>query len=138
MASLSPTQRSIKYFRDQGMICGIVERFIPNPKHPGGGFRKDFLGIIDMIFLGPDGIVGVQSCGSDYAAHYKKIMDEHPEDLKAWLAAGGKFVLIGWRKVKKFRGSKQEVWNPRIKEIDLEHLDNYQKDLELEENQDED
>lgn len=118
---MTPTQRSMAYFRDMGMLCGVVERWIPNSKHPGGGFRKDFLGCIDMIYLSKvDGIVAVQSCGQDYAAHRRKILEERKEELDAWLEAGGKFVLIGWRKVKAVKGGKALVWKPRIEEITTE------------------
>ena len=49
MAGISPTQRTIAYLKDQGLICGIVERLIPNPKHPGGGFTiRTYLNIIDI------------------------------------------------------------------------------------------
>jgi hypothetical protein len=119
----------MKYFRDQGMICGIVERWIPNPKHPGGGFRSDFLNIIDMIFLGPDGIVGVQSCGQDFIGHQKKILFERKDELIAWLEAGGKFVIIGWRKLKKKRGGTQMVWTPRILEITLANVEKLEEEL---------
>ena len=128
---MSPTQRSMKYFRDQGLVCGIVERWIPNPRHPAGGFRKDFLGIIDMIFLGLDGVVGVQSCGTDFQPHLRKILDEHLEDLKTWLETPGtKFVLIGWRPVvrKNQDGSVSKVgggkiYKPRIQEFTFQELE---------------
>ena len=121
---MTPTQRTMAYFRQQGMLCGVVERWIPNPRHPGGGFRKDFLGIIDMIYMSQaDGIVGVQSCGQDYAAHRRKILEEHNEDARAWLEAGGRLVLIGWRKVKVKRGGTAVRWEPRIEEFTLEDLD---------------
>lgn len=121
---MTPTQRTMAYFRQQGMLCGVVERWIPNPHHPGGGFRKDFLGIIDMIYMSQaDGIVGVQSCGQDYAAHRRKILEEHNEDARAWLEAGGRLVLIGWRKVKVKRGGTAVRWEPRIEEFTLEDLD---------------
>ena len=50
-------------------------------------------------------------------------MEEKVDETKAWLEAGGKLVIIGWRKVKKFRGSKQMIWSPRIKEITLADID---------------
>lgn len=120
---MTPTQRSMAYFRNLGMICGVVERWIPNPKHPGGGFRADFMGFLDMLYMSKaDGIVGVQSCGSDYAAHRRKILVERREELRAWLEAGGRCVLIGWRKVKLKKGGVQMVWKPRIEEFTLESL----------------
>ena len=117
---MTPTQRSIAYFRKQGLICGIVERWIPNPKHSGGGFRKDFLGIIDLIFLGADGVVGVQSCGQDFSAHRRKLIEEKHEEARAWLETPGtSLLLIGWRKVAATRGSAQRVWKPRLEKIIL-------------------
>lgn len=117
---MTPTQRSMAYFRNLGMLCGTVERWIPNPKHPGGGFRSDFLGFLDMIYLSKaDGIVGVQSCGQDFAAHRRKILEERREDLEQWLDAGGRCVLIGWRKLKVGNALR---WKPRIEEFTLENL----------------
>ena len=120
---MTPTQRSMAYFRGLGMLCGVVERWIPNPKHPGGGFRSDFLGFLDMLYMSKtDGIVGVQSCGQDFSAHRKKILVDRREELREWLEAGGRCVLIGWRKVKAKRGGVQMVWKPRIEEFTLEGL----------------
>ena len=58
--------------RNQGRICGIVERF---NAHVGPfGIRQDLFGIIDIICLSPDmGVVGVQACGQDFKAHVRKI-----------------------------------------------------------------
>jgi len=112
---MRPTERTIRYFKDQGMTVDMVERWIPNPKHPGGGFRKDYLGCIDAIALCPEkGIIGVQSCGQDFAGHLSKIKLEKRTEALRWLQCGGKLVLIGWRKVKKVRGGKAMVWSPRI------------------------
>jgi len=112
---MRPTQRTIKWLKDQDMTVDMVERWIPNPKHPGGGFRKDYLGIIDAIALSPEkGIIGVQSCGQDFAGHVSKIKLEKREEALRWLQCGGRLVLIGWRKVKKVRGKKAMVWKPRI------------------------
>jgi hypothetical protein len=110
------TERTIRYFKDQGMTVDMVERWIPNPKHPGGGFRKDYLGCIDAIALCPEkGIIGVQSCGQDFAGHLSKIKLEKRTEALRWLQCGGKLVLIGWRKIKeKPRQGKRMVWSPRI------------------------
>jgi len=51
MAGLKPTQRTLRELRDQGRVVDICERWIINPKHPGGGFRKDMFGFIDLIAL---------------------------------------------------------------------------------------
>jgi len=123
MAGLSNVQRTIAWLKDQGITCCVVERWIPNPKHPGGGFKLDFLNIIDLIALSKaDGIVGYQVCGTDYAPHYKKITEEHEESTREWLDSGGRLILIGWRKLKVTRGGKAMRWTPRIEEITLEKL----------------
>ena len=115
MPGLSPTQRTLKYLRDEGYHCDIVERFIRNPKVPGGGFRKDFLGAIDIIAFNTVSTIGVQSCGQSFAAHLRDLL-KNP-NVPLWLAGGRRLILIGWRKVVKKRGGKQKIWKPRIREI---------------------
>ena len=124
MAGLSPTQRTLAYLKEQGIICGICERWIPNPRMPGGGIRSDLFGFIDIIAISKaDGVVGIQSCGQDFSGHKKKILEERREEVIEWLEAGAKLQLIGWRKLKLHRGGKAMRWTPRIEEITLETLD---------------
>lgn len=127
MAKTSPTQRTLKYLEEEeGLKSGMVERWIPNPRLPGGGIRKDLFGFIDIISISKiNGIVGIQSCGSSFAEHYRKITIDKAKDTYDWLEAGGRLKLIGWRKVKKVRGGKLMIWKPRIKEITLEDLQEY-------------
>ena len=121
MSKLSPTQRTLRELRKQGRIVDVCERWIVNPKHPGGGFRKDLFGFIDLIVLDPDEIVAVQSCGQAFKAHLDKIMDSDcTEFVIEWLKCGGGLELWGWRKVKLRRGSKAMRWKPRVKQITLE------------------
>lgn len=116
---LSPTQRTLHWLRDQGMFCGIVERFLA---HAGPfGKREDLFGFIDIIALDPAtpgaGVIGVQSCGQAFSEHYLKITQECGDEALAWLRAGGRITLIGWRKVKLHRGGKAERWAPRVQVI---------------------
>jgi len=111
---LSPTQRTLKWLRDKGLTVWIVERYIRNPALPGGGMRIDFLGIIDIIALNNKVTIGVQSCGSSFSEHRKKILES--EMAVKWLRGKNRrLLLIGWRKLKKKRGGKQMVWRPRFK-----------------------
>ena len=114
----SNTQRTLKYLKEKDYKCDIVERWIPNPKHPGGGFRKDFMGLLDIIAIGENEIIGVQSCGSNFAEHDRNILANPVSKL--WLKTGATLILIGWRKVKKKRGGKQMIWRPRVKVYTLE------------------
>jgi len=86
--------------------------------------RIDLFNFIDIIACsGSYGIVGVQSCGTAFSEHDKKIRAEAREAAIKWLESGGKIMLIGWRKVKYARGSKKYIYKPRIKEYSLEDFD---------------
>jgi hypothetical protein len=113
--SISPTMRTLEYLRNNGYQCDMVERWIRNPKHPAGGFRKDFLGCIDIIAFNNLETVGVQSCGQSFSQHLKDLLIN--PNIPLWLAGGRKFTLIGWRRLLKKRGGKQKIWVPRIREI---------------------
>jgi len=119
----SHTQRTLKELRRQGCMCAIAERWIPNPKHPGGGFRKDLFGFIDVLALTPRGrILAVQSCGSSFSEHRRKLFGECRDVVAEWLNCGGLVELWGWRKVVKERGSKVRIWRPRVERITAETL----------------
>lgn len=120
MSSLSPTQRTIKELKRQGRTYGIVERFVQRPGQPHG-IRIDLFGFLDLLTLDSErGIVGIQCCGSDFAAHYRKITEECGELAIEWMNCGGKIELWGWRLVKQKRGGKAVRWKPRIKDITWE------------------
>ena len=121
MAGLSPTQRTLKAMREQGRLCGIVERF--NQYAGPHGIRQDLFGFIDILCLDPaDGIIGVQSCGQDYAGHVRKLTEERNEAVFEWLKHA-RAELWGWRKIKLRRGGKAMRWRPRIGDIVLDGED---------------
>jgi len=116
--SLSPSQRTIRELKDRGIICGVVERWIPNPKLPGGGMRKDFLNIIDIVALDAGAVLGIQCCGaSGFAEHDRKILAS--EMSPEWLKAGAVLELWSWRKIKLHRGGKALRWKPRIRRYEI-------------------
>ena len=79
----------------------------------GGGYRRDMLHLFDFIGLRPnEPILGIQSCGPDFKAHYQKMTVEHGEMLKLWMSTGSQAELIGWRKLK-------SGWTPRIHRFTL-------------------
>ena len=116
---LSATQRTLRELRNQGRVAEITEKWVTNPKLPGGGFRKDLFGIIDVLALDPErGFVGVQCCTGGYQAHLRKMIEEKAQESLDWLnTPGGCLELWSWRKVKVKRGGKAMIWKPRIKEI---------------------
>jgi len=114
---LSPTQRTLRELRNQGRVCGIVERF--NSFVGPQGIRQDFLGFIDIISLDPErGFVAVQCCaGSGHAKHRKKIVEDCADNAAAWLETGGVIELWSWAKRKLKRGGKAMRWMPRVEVI---------------------
>ena len=121
--SLSPVQRTLRALRDQGRVCAIVERF--NPYAGPHGIRQDLFGIIDILALDPErGVVGIQACGLDFAAHERKILDERAQETHDWLSTPGTALeLWGWRKVKLRRGGKAMRWSPRVRMFSLDDLE---------------
>jgi hypothetical protein len=114
----SPTQRTIKYLKEQGRIVGNVEHF--NPYAGQFGIRQDLFGFIDLITIDPiQGIVAVQSFGAAWSDHIRKMQEERNEAVFEWLKHA-KLELIGWRKLKLKRGGKAERWFPRIGDVLLD------------------
>ena len=117
---ISNTSRTLEYLRSQGYLADKVEMWNPYSRT-----RKDCFGCLDIMALGENGIIGVQSCGQSFAAHDKKITQDPlvaPNALK-WLECGGRLLLIGWakRKRKLDKGwSKAEYWTPRLKWYSVE------------------
>src|SRR3954470_16685185 len=98
--SMSPTQRTMRGLRDMGRVCAIVEKW---NQHVGPyGIRQDLFGIIDVIALDPQrGVVGIQSCGSNFSEHVHKFQNERAQECIDWLSTPGTVLeLWGWRKVK--------------------------------------
>jgi hypothetical protein len=115
----SNTQRTIRELRNQGRTCAIVEKW---NQHVGPyGVRQDLFGIIDILALDPErGVVGIQSCGSDFAAHERTILEDRAQESIEWLKTPGTSLeLWGWRKVKLKRGGKAMRWQPRVRVFEL-------------------
>jgi len=118
MSGLSPTQRTMKFLREQGRLVGNVEKF--NPYAGPFGQKKDLFGFIDILCIDPvDGIVAVQSFGSAWSQHVRKLQEERNEIMFEWLKHS-KLELIGWRKLKLKRGGKAMRWFPRIADVTLD------------------
>ena len=112
---MSPTQRTLKAMKEQGRICGIVERF--NAHVGPHGIRQDLFGFIDIIAIDPEqGVVAIQSCGQDFSGHVRKITNERNENAFEWLKHAP-CELWSWRKVKLKRGGKAMRWSPRIADL---------------------
>lgn len=130
MASTTPMQRTLKVLKEQDMPYWKVEHWNPFTKQ-----RQDMFHIIDVIALDRTkivegvkvygkGIIGIQVCGTDFASHWRKIIEEHRKEAFDWLSTPGAILEIwSWRKLKKVRGKKATYWTPRIVQITLSDLD---------------
>lgn len=116
MPGISNTSRTLEYLRSQGWVADKVEIF--NQYAGKYGQRKDMFGFADLVALGENSIIAVQSCGQAFSEHDKKITTDETVAPNAllWLKCGGRLLLIGWRKKLKKRGGKFKVWTPRIRE----------------------
>ena len=119
---MTPTQRTLRALRTLGRVCAIVEKW--NPHIGPHGIRQDLFGIIDVLALDPErGVVGIQSCGQAFAAHWTKMTEERAQETHDWLSTPGcSLELWGWRKVKVKRGGKAMIWEPRVKPVTLEDI----------------
>ncbi len=114
---MTPTQRTLAAMREQGRVCGIVEKF--NSFAGPYGIRQDLFGFIDIIAIDPvQGVVAIQSCGQDWSGHVKKMLGERNENMFAWIKHAP-IELWAWRKVKLKRGGKAMRWAPRVGDVRL-------------------
>ena len=107
------TARSLAYLRKRPGVShvGLVERWTPSGGNFKGGKRHDLFGFIDIVALDDaPGILAVQSCGTDFRPHLRKI--EAEPAASAWLRRGNRLEVHGWRKLK--IGPKAVRWTPRI------------------------
>lgn len=94
MAKTSPTQRSLALMRSRGYLCAVTEHWNHFAK-----IRQDLFGIIDILCLGDNEVVGVQSTSaSNISARVKKITD--CEFLPAIRRSGIRLLVQGWKKTK--------------------------------------
>lgn len=126
MTKTSPTQRTLAMLRKSCSHVAIVEKWIPQTCQ-----RKDVWGFGDILAI--DGLPGsllVQcTSGNNVSARVHKIRDECREAAEAWLRAGNRIVVIGFRKLKP-RGTKVAKWHPRIVDVTLDLLAGIELDPE--------
>ena len=120
MAKTSPTQRTLKWLKQQGYEACIVERYIPRAQK-----RIDAFGFGDILAMWTgmvEKLVLVQTTsGSHHADHKTKILGETRARL--WLQNGGHILLISWRKLRVKDTPKLRRWEPRVEWITEEMFD---------------
>jgi hypothetical protein len=91
---MTPTQRSLKYLRDQGYKCWIVEHW-----NHFARIRQDLFGCIDILAIGNGETLAVQTTSrGNVSARVKKIVENeyYPEMVRS----GWKVQVHGWGKLK--------------------------------------
>jgi hypothetical protein len=128
--STSPTARTLAECKRRGWIAGVVERHSPFPKPHGK--KHDFLGVIDLIAIAPEGAdnerprtIGIQACsdgrtgaggrGSDLAARRAKILAE--PRARAWVEAGNRLEIWAWGSRVVGKGRR---WRVRVEAFTVE------------------
>lgn len=105
MAKITPTQRSLKYMRDQGYKCWIVEHW-----NHFARIRQDLFGCIDILCIGHGETIAIQTTSTGVAARVKKIKEN--EHYPVMLESGWCVVVHGWS-----RNSKGEM---KLREVILD------------------
>lgn len=102
---MTPTQRSLAHLRGQGYTAEVVERWLSFARR-----RQDLFGVIDIVCLGANETVGVQTTSaSNVSARVRKIAES--EHLGALRKAGWKILIHGWGR------GKDGKW--RLREVDV-------------------
>ena len=110
---MTPSARSMKRLRSFGFSVAGVEKILHMPGAPFPK-KKDAFGFGDLLIMRPDWGVGlVQVTSKDNLSAREKKSRAIPE-LKVWLESGGRFVLQGWKKDKKYN-----LWRMTEREIVL-------------------
>ena len=110
--SKSPTSRALDECKKRGWIAGVVEKFV---RFPPPGHLVDLFGVIDIVAITPEGILGIQATGDnagDMARRRRKILAE--PRAKSWLEHA-RLEVWGWGK----RGDrgKSKRWTLRVDPI---------------------
>jgi hypothetical protein len=93
---------------------GNVERFV---RQAGPfGKRYDLFGFIDAIALYPKAVYGLQvTSDNNLRSRVAKILEERPNECRAFLASGGRVEVWGW--AKKGKAGERKLWVPRVEEV---------------------
>jgi hypothetical protein len=91
---MTPTSLSLRLLRRRGLLCDVVERWIP-----GANIRRDLFGAFDLLALDPDstGVLAVQTTSlSNVPGRVAKLRSL--SSVASWLKAGNAVQVHGWAK----------------------------------------
>lgn len=91
--TLTPTQLSLRHLRDAGWpLVEVVERWNPHAR-----IRQDLFGILDVIAVGPEGTLGVQTTSASNVSSRLRKIEDH-DSLAPLREAGWALHVHGWQK----------------------------------------
>ena len=92
--SLTPTQLTLRYLRDveHWPLVAVVEHWNPHAR-----IRQDLFGFIDVLAVGPHGVLAVQTTSAANVAPRIRKIAEHP-NVGHVRDAGIAIHVHGWRK----------------------------------------
>jgi predicted PhzF superfamily epimerase YddE/YHI9 len=88
---MTPTERSLKYLREKGYLCAIVEKWNPHAR-----IRQDLWGWCDILAIKKDEVLAVQVTSTGVAARITKI--QNSETVGRVREAGIRIEVHGHRK----------------------------------------
>jgi hypothetical protein len=88
---MSPTQRSLKYLREQGYLAEVVERW-----NAFARIRQDLFGCIDILALREGETLAVQTTSWAHVPDRARKVRANP-GLPAMQAAGWRIEVHGWK-----------------------------------------
>jgi hypothetical protein len=91
--TLSPTQLTLRYLREQGYTAEVVEHWNPHVQR-----RQDLFGFIDVLGVRPGETIAVQTTSVGGVSHRLKKIADSPL-IGAVREAGWTIHVHGWRKV---------------------------------------
>lgn len=130
-----PTQRVLEYLRKEypDIYVDKVERWIPDRRattpgqegnaRPGGGVRKDLFGIIDLIAIRDNRIVGIQCSGYTAIKEHVDKIESAPATIP-WLLAGGLIEVWAFKKTKEGNVNR---YTPKVVTVTIPHSAEPQK-----------
>lgn len=94
MAGMSPTKLTLRRLRDEGWpLVEVVETWNPHAR-----VRNDLFGTIDVLAVGPSGVLAVQATSASNASTRSRKLAAS-DALPILLDAGWSVVVWGWAKV---------------------------------------
>lgn len=98
----SPNKLTFELFTREGWRCATVEQWVPH-----ASVRRDLFGIGDIVAIKADcpGVTMLQATTvHNMQARIDKALASH--DLKVWLAARNRFLVVGWQEIGPIDGTR--------------------------------